>query len=342
MHNQTNHENDMPRISSIGGQALMEGVMMKSPTGIAMAVRKESGEILAKYEDYQPWNKKNRFFSMPIVRGCVNFVESMVVGMNAMTFSAEALELEEEEPTKFELWLSKKFGLGIEKIVIGVAVVMAVILAVGLFIALPSFIGSMLVGMRGSVFLTNIIEGVTRIAIFLGYLFMVSKMKDIKRVFMYHGAEHKTIACYESRLPLTVENVAKQNRLHPRCGTNYLFLVMAVSILFYSCLGFNGHWALKILIRIAFLPVVAGLSYEVLKAASASNSLWARIVRWPGLKLQLITTSEPDDSMMEIAIHSFELALDPQAYYNQHPDQKPQTNSGEMGDEKGQITVSQA
>ena len=170
-------------------------------------------------------------------------------------------------------------------------------------------------GTGAAPFVSKLVEGLLRIAIFIGYLVAVSQMKEIKRVFMYHGAEHKTIACYEADLPLTVDNARKMNRLHPRCGTNYLFLVMMVSILFFSLLGFTGHWALKILIRIVCLPIVAGLSFEVLRAAGKSDSLLARIVRWPGLKLQLITTKEPDESQLEVAILAFRLAEDASAVY---------------------------
>ncbi len=310
------------RVASIGGQALMEGVMMKSPTVMAMAVRKPDGTIITDYSRYTPWSEKSRFFALPIVRGCVNFIDSMVTGMKAMTFSTEALGLEEEEPSKFEKWLSEKLGKGTDQIVIGIAVILAMLMSVGLFIALPSFLSSMIAGRLQSAFATNLIEGVLRIVIFIGYLVAVSKIKDMKRVFMYHGAEHKTIACYENELPLTIENAAKMNRLHPRCGTNYMFLVMMISILFFSLLGFNGHWALKILLRIVCLPAVAGISYEALRLAGKSDSLLARIIRWPGIKLQLITTAEPEPDMLEVAIASFELAQDPDTFYEKYPQYK--------------------
>lgn len=324
----------------------MEGVMMKSPTAVAMAVRKEDGSMITKVEPYEPWSKRNRFFSLPIVRGCVSFVESLVTGMKAMTFSTEALDLEEEEPSKFEIWLSEKLGKGIDQVVIGIAVVFSVILSVGLFIALPSFLSSLIMGAGASALVSNLLEGLLRVLIFIGYLLAVSQMKEIKRVFMYHGAEHKTIACYEADLPLTVENARKMRRLHPRCGTNYLFLVMMVSILFFSLLGFTGHWALKILLRIVCLPIVAGLSYEVLRAAGASDSILARIVRWPGMKLQLITTKEPDDSQLEVAILAFELAEDAKAVYAKHPEYDPNRTEVETSadsiEEGNQVAVASA
>ncbi len=321
--NRAPHAGAEVRKCSIGGQALIEGVMMKSPTGVAMVVRKESGDLITAYEDYTPWMKKNKFYALPIVRGCVSFVESLVSGMKAMTFSTSALELEEEEPGKFEIWLSEKLGKGIEQIVIGAAVVLAILLSVGLFFVLPSLIGSFLQHFLPTTSLVNSLsEGLVRMLIFLGYIVAVSRMKDIKRVFMYHGAEHKTIACYEHDLPLTVENCKKQVRLHPRCGTNYLFLVMLISILIYSLIGFKGIWWGRVLTRIVGLPLVAGISYEVLKFAGASDGIVARIVRWPGLQLQRITTLEPDDGQLEVAIQSFELALDPESYYAKHPEQR--------------------
>jgi uncharacterized protein YqhQ len=301
-----------PNFCSIGGQALLEGVMMRGPKGYAMAVRKEDGTIIKKFEDYIDPTKKNKFLGLPIVRGCVSFVESLRIGMKTLTYSANVLELEEEEPSKFEKWLSRKLGKGVDQIVIGVAMVLAVALAALLFFVLPTFLGSLVSKfLHGSVLITNLLEGLIRVAIFIVYLAAVSRMKDIQRTFMYHGAEHKTIACYEAGLELTPENAGRMKRFHPRCGTNYLFLVMAVSILFFALVGFNGHWAIKALIRIICLPLVAGLSYEVLKAAAKSNSLLARIARWPGLQLQRLTTKEPTEDMLEVAIVAFKGALDP-------------------------------
>lgn len=301
------------RKTSIGGQALLGGVMMKSPTGIAMAVRKENGEVSTSYEDYTPWMKKNKFFSLPIIRGCVNFVESLVIGSKMMNKSAEALELEDEseEPSQFERWLSERFGAKVEDMVMGIGMVLGVVLAVGLFIVLPSFIASFFKPALTTAWKTNLVEGALRMLIFLGYLIVVARTKEIKKVFQYHGAEHKTIACYEHGLDMTVENAKKQSRLHPRCGTNYLFLVMLVSILCFSLLGYNGHWLGKVALRLLLLPVVAGVSYEVLRWAGLYDNAMTRIVRWPGMKLQLITTAEPSDDQLAVAIEAFEWALDP-------------------------------
>ncbi len=339
------HKNEATEVrkTSIGGQALLGGIMMKSPTGIAMSVRKDSGEVCTSYEDYTPWVKRNKFFGLPIVRGCVTFVESLVIGSKMMNKSAEVLELDDEmgEPSKFEIWLSKHFGASIENVIMGVGMVLGVLLAVGLFIVLPSFLASFFSSWLTTAWQTNLIEGVLRMLIFLGYLVAIAHMKEIKEVFKYHGAEHKTIACYEHGLDMTVENARKQSRLHPRCGTNYLFLVMMVSIIFFSLIGYNGHWVGKVALRILMLPVVAGLSYEVLRWAGMYDNFATRIVRWPGMKLQLITTAEPDDAQLAVAIEAFEWALEPSeakekeesgyytALYPMEPKRKPATTEKE-------------
>ena len=217
---------------SVGGQAVMEGVMMKAPGGIAMAVRDAKGRIILDYKEYQTKAQKGTLYGLPIVRGVVAFVESLTIGMNTLTRSAELIgDPIDEEPTKFEKWLSEKLGKSVEKVVMGLAVILAVALSVGLFFLLPQFISSLI--FRGSAAASAtkcLVEGLVRLCIFIGYIFFCASVKDIKRVFMYHGAEHKTIACYEADDPLTPENAMKHSRLHPRCGTNYLFLVMAVSI----------------------------------------------------------------------------------------------------------------
>lgn len=320
-------------ISSVGGQALLEGVMMKSPKYMAMAVRRPDGTIDKTSKAYTPWTKRNKFFGLPIVRGCVSFVESLSEGMRTMTYAAEIAGEETEEPTKFEKWLSEKMGKAVEDIVIGVAMVLGVALAVGLFFLLPTFLGKLIAG-NASNLAVNLVEGLLRVAILIGYMAAISLMKELRRVYMYHGAEHKTIACYEAGEPLTVENVRTKTRFHARCGTNYLFLVMMVSILFYALVGFNGHWAVKAAVKIACLPIVAGLAYEVLKAAAKGDGIVQRVVRWPGLMLQRLTTREPDDGMIECAITAFELALDPEAYWSAHPDDPQNPNRKETGGEE--------
>ena len=306
-------EKQPAKVCSVGGQAVMEGVMMKSPTGIAMAVRRTDGTIATEYTAYESKTKKGTLLGFPIIRGVVTFVESLSLGMRTITRSAELLGEElAEEPTKFEKWLSEKTGKSVDKIAIAVAVVLAIGLAVGLFFMLPTFVSGLLLrNSTGSTIWKSLVEGFVRLAIFLGYLFAIGLMKDVKRLFMYHGAEHKTIACYEHEAPLTPESAKAFTRLHPRCGTNYMFLVMAVSILFFAVVGFNANFWVRLLTRLLFLPLVAGLSYEVLRFGGKSESLLARIVRAPGMALQHITTREPDEGMLEVAIAAFELAMNP-------------------------------
>lgn len=304
----------MARVSSVGGQAVMEGVMMKSPTGVALAVRRADGTIATRYDNWTTKAQKGTFWGLPIIRGVVTFIESLTTGMNTLTKSAKlAGEDIEEEPTKFEKWLSEKLGKSVESIVIGIAVILAVALSVGLFFMLPLGISSLIFGKAASVagVWKSLTEGLVRLIIFIGYIAFCSSIKDVKRTFMYHGAEHKTIACYEAEEELTPENAARHSRLHPRCGTNYLFLVMAVSILFFAAIGWNANFAVRLAMRIAFLPVVAGLSYEVLRFAARHDNWLTRIIRAPGMALQRITTKEPTPDMLEVAIAAFNLAMDP-------------------------------
>lgn len=288
--------------------------MMKSPTGVALAVRCADGTIATRYNNWTTKAKKGTFLGLPIVRGVVTFIETLSTGMNTLTESAKlAGEDIEEEPTKFEKWLSEKLGKSVESVVIGIAVILAVALSVGLFFMLPLGISSLVFGKAASVagVWKSLTEGLVRLIIFIGYIAFCSGIKDVKRTFMYHGAEHKTIACYEAEEELTPENAAKHSRLHPRCGTNYLFLVMAVSILFFAAIGWNANFAVRLAMRIAFLPVVAGLSYEVLRFAARHDNWLTRIIRAPGMALQRITTKEPTPDMLEVAIAAFNLAMDP-------------------------------
>ena len=300
------------RRCSVGGQAVMEGVMMKNPeNGTALAVRQNDGTIVTEYYQNRNKHQKGTFPTWPVVRGVYAFVEALSGGMKITTRSAELLGEEMEEPTKFEKWLSKKLGKSAGDMAMTVAVILAAALAVGLFVILPSLVVSLFSMESG--FLTSLLEGVARLLIFLGYLLGVSRIKDIHRVFMYHGAEHKTIACYEAEGEMTPENILKYTRLHPRCGTNYLFLVMMVSILFFACIPVRAFLP-RVLTRLLFIPLVAGLAYEVLKAAAASDGWLARAVRAPGLALQHITTAEPTADMVEVALAAFNLAMDPPAH----------------------------
>ncbi len=295
---------------AVGGQAVMEGVMMKNPVnGTALAVRKSDGTIVTEYYQNKNKHKKGSFPTWPVVRGVYAFVEALTGGMKITTRSAELLgEDMEEEPSKFEKWLSEKLGKSAGDMAMTVAVVLAAALAVGLFVILPSLVVSFFRIESG--FVVSLLEGVARLLIFLGYMLAISRIKDIHRVFMYHGAEHKTIACYEAEGDMTPENILRYTRFHPRCGTNYLFLVMMVSILFFACIPVRA-FVPRVLTRLLFVPVVAGLGYEVLKAAAASDGWLARAVRAPGLALQRITTAEPTADMVEVALAAFNLAMDP-------------------------------
>lgn len=302
-------------ITSIGGQAVMEGVMMRGPYKTTVAVRKPDGEITVKADD-NGTKTRAKFFKLPIIRGCVNFIDSLVIGMKALMFSAEFIDLEDEEEqqSKFDKWLEDKLGDKIKDIVIYFAIFLSIIFSVGLFILLPTAISGAIEAIPSLKNITNLkgftstCEGLVRIIIFLGYMTLVSQMKDIKRVFEYHGAEHKTIACYESGDDLTVENVKKHTRFHPRCGTSFLLFVMIISIIVYAFLprfdefGKIAAILLRMGTRILCLPIVAGLSYEVIKWAGRSKNRCVMALSKPGLWLQRLTTREPDESQIEVAI----------------------------------------
>ena len=298
--------------TSIGGQAIIEGVMMRGPYKTAYAVRKADGEIETRVNENGTKNRP-KICKLPIVRGCVNFIDSLIIGMKALMFSAEFMDIGEEEETesKFDKWLEDKFGDKIKDIVIYVSVALSLVLSVGLFILLPSAVtGGLewllslikpLAGIAKTKAFTGICEGVMRMLIFITYLGIVSKMRDIQRVFEYHGAEHKTIAAYEAGVELTPENAMKYTRLHPRCGTSFLLIVMVVSILTFSFLSWGNLWV-RIGSRLLLLPVVAGVSYEIIKLAGRRPNGVVGILTKPGLWLQKITTREPSLSQIEVAI----------------------------------------
>ena len=294
--------------TSIGGQAVMEGVMMKGPKVSAISVRKPDGEIVTKVKN-NPKATQNKLCKLPIIRGCVAFVESMITGTKALMYSAEFVDLEEETESKFDKWLNRVFGDKIKDVVIYFSVILSVFLSVGLFILLPSFIASFAKLIIKNKLALNAVEGAVRICIFLVYLWAVAKMPDIRRVFEYHGAEHKTIACYEAGEELTPENAKKYTRLHPRCGTSFLFIVMIVSILCFSVLSWDVNVLVRSLSRIALMPVVAGISYEFIRFAGRHDNVFTKIISFPGLCLQKITTNEPDESQLEVAIASMKAVL---------------------------------
>ena len=311
----------------IGGQAVMEGVMMQSPSdeSIAIAVRRPNGKIMVTCSHREPLSKKHKWMGLPLIRGCVNMVVMLKMGMETLDKSTQMLGVMDEEPSKFEKWLADKLGASIDKVVMAVAMALAVIMSMFLFVALPSGMATLIGKATDSRLLINLSAGLTRIAILIGYMFAISFVPDIKRVFMYHGAEHKTVYCNEAGLPLTPENARKFSRLHPRCGTAFLFLVMFISILIgaiadqllFALFGIEKlTFVGRILRSVLTIPVVTGVSYEVLKGlAHAGDSLIVRILRWPGMMLQYLTTREPDDSMLEVAIASMKAAkAGPNAY----------------------------
>ncbi|MBQ9934850.1 MAG: DUF1385 domain-containing protein [Lachnospiraceae bacterium] len=311
---------------SIGGQAVIEGIMMKNEDKYAIAVRRPDKEIEVKLESYTPWSKKGVIFRAPIVRGVFNFVESLVIGMKTLMYSAEFYEEEEElKPRKSkknkqdelqaetnEISDEKKKESSDDMLMFG-TVVFSLILAIGLFMLLPAFLASLLDGVIKNHFLLGLIEGAIRLIIFLIYVVLISMMEDIKRTFMYHGAEHKCINCLESGKDLTVENVMEATRFHKRCGTSFLFIVMIVSILVFMCIRTETVW-LRLLLRVLLVPVIAGISYEFIRFAGRHDNWIANVLSKPGLWVQKLTTKEPTPDMVEVAIMAVEGVLDWKAY----------------------------
>lgn len=298
----------------IGGQAVIEGVMMKNMDRYAVSVRKPDGKIETKVEECVSFAEKHPLFKLPILRGMVNFLESMVIGMQTLNYSASFYEDEEEQTEeKTEQFLEKFLGEKAEKVIMGIVLVFSLAISIGLFMILP-YIASEAAGkIIHNEYGILLMEGVIRIVIFLGYIVLISQMEDIKRVFMYHGAEHKTINCLEAGVPLTPENVDNFSRLHKRCGTSFIFIVMIISMVFFFFIRVDTIW-LRIVLRLLFLPLVAGVSYEFIRLAGSSDHPLVQIFSKPGLALQKLTTKEPDHSMIEVAIASVEGVFDWREY----------------------------
>lgn len=293
--------------TSIGGQALIEGIMMRGPVLTSMATRMPDGSIdVETWNTHKgsktPWTRKT-----PFIRGIFNMVDSMVVGYHCLMKSAEKAGVE-EEPTKFDKWLEKKLGHNMMKVLGGFAAVLGVALAAVLFIFIPTGLSSLLKPLIGTGVGLSLIEGLIKVIILVGYMWLCSRMKDMRRVFEYHGAEHKSVACYEAGLPLTVENVRPQRRFHPRCGTSFLFLVVFISIIVGSFISWDNP-AIRMLLKLALIPVVVGISYELIKLAGRSDGILTRIISAPGMWLQRITTCEPDDGQIECAIAALEAVI---------------------------------
>lgn len=298
----------MSRETTVGGQAVIEGVMMRGKKGIATAVRKPDGEIVVDIQESIPYSKRNKLFALPVIRGFITLVESLVIGIKTLNYSASFFEDLEGSPSKFDKFFERIFKDKSNDVMMGISLVISIVVATLLFFILPTFTANIFkkVGIYNSIGL-NIIEGIIRVAIFLVYIYVIGKMEDINRVFQYHGAEHKTIFCYENEEELTPENAKRFQRFHPRCGTNFLFLVMIVSIILFSLTGWNSLWQ-RILYRIILLPVVAGLTYELIKWMGKSSNILAKIISYPGLMLQKLTTREPDFEQLEVAIKALKCA----------------------------------
>ena len=312
------------KYSGIGGQAVIEGIMMMNRNDYAVAVRKPDQEIEVKRDRYVSITQKVRLFSLPFIRGVFRFADSMIIGMKTLTYSASFFEDDEDsEPGRIEQFLSRILGEKLESALMAFVMVLSFIMAIGIFMLLPLFIAGLFSNVIESERLMAVLEGVIRILIFIAYIKIVSRMEDIKRTFMYHGAEHKCINCVEHGLPLTVENVRNSSKEHKRCGTSFILIVMVISILFFMVVRVDTIW-LRIVSRIVLIPVIAGVSYEVLRLAGTSNSKIMDIVSRPGMWMQGLTTKEPDDSMIEVAIVAVEAVFDWKKYLEENfPEQYP-------------------
>lgn len=327
--------------SGIGGQAVIEGIMMRNKDKYAVAVRKSDKSIVVDVKEYKGITKGNKILSLPFIRGVFNFVDSMILGIKTLTFSADFFEEEDadEEPDKLEQWLTNKFGDKAESFLMGIIVTFAVIMAVGIFMMLPLFIADLIEKVVPGVGVNHvpIVEGIAKMVIFIVYLLLISLMKDIKRTFMYHGAEHKCINCIEDGKILNVENVRQSSRFHKRCGTSFLLIVLVISILFFIFIKSDIIW-LKYGIRILLIPVIAGISYEFIKIAGASNNLIVNLISKPGMWMQKITTKEPDDDMIQVAISAVEAVFDWKQYLTDNGIQIPVSDNEQKsndGDRNG-------
>ena len=304
--------------SNIGGQAVLEGIMMKNGPKYAVAVRKPDGEIEVKVEEYKSVIKWEKLTKIPFVRGAFNFVDSLVLGMKTLTYSASFWEDKTEELITAEEAEKQKKK---EDFIMGITMVFSVILAMGLFMVLPYFVSDLFAGIIESRFLRTVLESIVRISLFILYILAVSRMKDIQRTFMYHGAEHKCINCIEHGMELNLENVKKSSKQHKRCGTSFLFFVMIVSVIVCFFITVDSK-ILRIVLRLALLPVIAGISYEIIKLAGNSSHPLVELLSKPGLAMQNLTTKEPEDDMIEVAIKAVEEVFDWETYLKENFEEK--------------------
>jgi len=293
---------------SVGGQAVIEGVMMQSKEKRAIAVRKNDGEIVVRKNKIKSWINDKNINKIPFFRGSFVLIETMIEGVKSLNYSSEFF-LDESEEDAFDRFIKRIFKDKANDVIIAISMIMAFVLSIGLFVLIPTALGGAFSKVINNDFLLNLIEGVIRICILFGYIVLISKSKDIERVFQYHGAEHKSIYCYENNLELTVENAKKFGRLHPRCGTNFLFIVMFISIVLFSFFGWPNP-VIRVVMRIVCIPIVAGISYEIIRFLGKYNNKFTKIVAYPGMMLQNFTTKEPDDEQLEVAIAALKAVID--------------------------------
>lgn len=286
---------------TVGGQALIEGVMMQSKEKRAIAIRKVDGEIVIKKNKIKSWISEKKIDKIPFIRGTFILIENMIEGINSLNYSSEFFIDEDGEEDKFDLFLKRIFKDKVNDVVVGLSMILALLLSVGLFVLTPTFLGGLFSNIISNKVILNLVEGIIRILILFAYIVIISKNKDIERTFQYHGAEHKAVYCYENNLELTVENARKFTTLHPRCGTNFLFIVMSTSIILFSFFGWPNP-LIRVIMRIICIPIVAGISYEIIRFLGKYNNKLTKIVAYPGMMLQKFTTKEPDDSQLEVAL----------------------------------------
>lgn len=294
---------------AVGGQALIEGVMMQSKKKRAIAVRNTDGKIIVKKNKIKSWISDKNIDKIPFLRGSFILIENMIEAISCLNYSSEFFVEEDEEEDKIDLLLKKIFKDKTEKVVMGISMIIAMMISVGLFILLPTFIGGLFSKLISNKVILNLIEGIIRILILFTYIVLISMNKEIERTFQYHGAEHKAVYCYENNLELTVENARKFTTLHPRCGTNFLFIVMSTSIILFSCFGWPNP-LVRVIMRIVCIPVVAGISYEIIRFLGKYNNILTKIVAYPGMMLQKFTTKEPDDLQLEVALEALKAVVD--------------------------------
>lgn len=327
-----------PRLGRAGGEALLEGVMMRCGENVAVSVRRDDGSINIKETKFVSLRKKNKFFNIPIIRGVVSFIESMKLSFSCLTDSAEMLGIDEElEESKFERWLREKFGKGVLDVVMWIGGALGILIAVGLFVLLPSYLANLIKSASPTLehsWFVSLFSGILRMAIFVAYIALVSLMPDIRRTFEYHGAEHKSIACYEAGLDLTPENAAGCRRFHPRCGTSFIFVILILSILIYTVVPSTLPWYVQSAIKLCLLPFVMGISFEYLIYAGKHENTLTKILSFPGLLMQRITTREPDLDQLAVAITSLKLSIpeefpdfDPATYSKAAPDDDTETEA---------------